>query len=139
MTNKGTLIAVATATLVAVGTALFLTQAGGDGPSRMTSLEELQARGGTPIDLETHPGQALFEQNCLSCHNGTVTKAPAVVWLEMLEPDMILSSMREGIMQQQAAHLSEDEQLHIAEYLARIELDDYVPPAPPPANSIPWL
>ena len=133
MTNKGTLIAVATATLVAVGTALFLTQAGGDGPSRMTSLEELQARGGTPIDLETHPGQALFEQNCLSCHNGTVTKAPAVVWLEMLEPDMILSSMREGIMQQQAAHLSEDEQLHIAEYLARIELDDYVPPAPPPA------
>ncbi|QZH76700.1 MAG: PQQ-binding-like beta-propeller repeat protein [Erythrobacter sp.] len=111
----------------------------GEGPSRMESLEELQARNGTPIDLQNHPGQALFAQNCLACHSGTVPKAPAVVWLEMLEPDAILSSMREGIMQQQAAHLSEADQLHIAEYLARIELDDYVPPAPPQACADPGV
>ena len=103
----------------------------GDGASQMESTDELQARIGTPIDLETHPGQALFNENCLTCHNGTVPKAPAVVWLEMLEPDVVLSAMSEGIMQQQAAHLSEEQQLNIAEYLARVELDDYESPAPP--------
>ena len=105
------------------------------GDTRMASIDELQSRGGTPIDPETHPGKALFERNCLFCHNGSVPKAPAVVWLEMLEPDVVLSSMHDGVMKQQAAHLSALEQRQIAEYLARIELADYQPPAPPPRCS----
>ncbi|WP_240624499.1 PQQ-binding-like beta-propeller repeat protein [Aurantiacibacter odishensis] len=82
--------------------------------------------------METHPGRQLFAQNCLACHSGAAPKAPAVVWLEMLEPDVVLSAMHDGIMQQQAAHLSDEEQMYIAEYLVRSELDDYQPPAPPP-------
>ena len=109
------------------------------GPNRVASTDEFQVRFGNPIDLETHPGRQLFTQNCLACHSGAVPKAPAVVWLEMLEPDTVLTSMSEGIMQQQAAHLSEEEQLHIAEYLARSELDEYQPPAPPPACQSPAL
>ena len=108
-------------------------------PSRVASTDEFQARFGDPIDLKTHPGGQLFAQNCLACHSGAAPKAPAVVWLEMLEPDTVLTSMSEGVMQQQAARLSEEEQLHIAEYLARSELDEYQPPAPPPACQNPAL
>lgn len=101
-------------------------------PSQMASTDELQSRTGTPIDLVTHPGRALYADNCLSCHSGAVTKAPATVWLEMLEPDIVLASMQGGVMQQQAAHLTLEEQTQIAEYLVRVSLDDYQPPAAPP-------
>lgn len=99
--------------------------------SRVSSTDEFQSRVGTAIDLKTHPGAALFAANCAGCHNGTVPKAPAVVWLEMLEPDAVLSAMNGGIMKQQAAHLTPIERRHVAEYLARIALEDYVPPPPP--------
>jgi polyvinyl alcohol dehydrogenase (cytochrome) len=99
--------------------------------TRMASTEELQARQGEGIDLKTHPGVALFNKNCLACHSGTVPKAPAVIWLEMMAPDAILAAMNDGLMKQQAAHLSEQERVHIAEYLARTKLADYKPPPPP--------
>lgn len=100
--------------------------------SRMTSTEELQSRQGEGIDLRTHPGVALFNANCLSCHSGAVTKAPATLWLEMMAPDAVLAAMNDGVMQQQAAHLSAQERIHIAEYLARVSLATYTPPPPPP-------
>jgi polyvinyl alcohol dehydrogenase (cytochrome) len=102
------------------------------GGERMASTDELQSRDGPTIDVKTHPGKALFEANCLGCHNGTVTKAPQVVWLEMMAPDSILGSMNGGIMSQQAAHLSAGQRVQIAEYLTRTPLADYKPPAPPP-------
>lgn len=101
------------------------------GEARMTSTEELQSRKGEGIDLETHPGVQLFEVNCLGCHSGGVPKAPAVVWLEMMEPDMVLHAMTDGVMKQQSASLSNQDKVHIAEYLARSKLADYKPPAPP--------
>ncbi|MFM9934655.1 MAG: hypothetical protein ACKVOL_00500, partial [Novosphingobium sp.] len=33
------------------------------------STDELQSRGGPTIDVERHPGKALFETNCAGCHN----------------------------------------------------------------------
>ncbi len=99
--------------------------------TRMASVEELQTRQGEGIDLKTHPGVALFNKNCLGCHSGTVPKAPAVLWLEMMAPDAILAAMDDGLMKQQAAHLSEQERAYIAEYLARTKLADYKPPPPP--------
>jgi polyvinyl alcohol dehydrogenase (cytochrome) len=103
--------------------------------TRVSSTDEFQSRDGTPIDPEKHPGKALFAENCAACHNGAVPKAPAVVWLEMLEPTMVLDSLNNGVMKQQAAHLSPTQRQEIAEYLARIELDDYVAPPPPPSCS----
>ena len=100
-------------------------------PKRMQSTDELVSRTGPTIDVENHPGRELFQQNCLFCHAGSVPKAPAVVWLEMLAPDAILKAMNGGIMSQQAAHLSEDQRRHIAEYLTRTPLADYRPPEPP--------
>jgi polyvinyl alcohol dehydrogenase (cytochrome) len=105
------------------------------GGERMNSTDELISRTGEGIDLATHPGKGLFEENCLSCHSGAVPKAPAVVWLEMLAPDAILASMNGGIMSQQAAKLSDQQRVEVAEYLTRTKLADYKPPAPPPSCS----
>jgi polyvinyl alcohol dehydrogenase (cytochrome) len=102
------------------------------GGERMRSTDELVSRSGEGIDPATHPGKALFEGNCLGCHSGGVPKAPAVVWLEMLAPDAILAAMNGGIMTQQAAHLSNQQRVEIAEHLTRTRLADYQPPAPPP-------
>ncbi|MEY4720451.1 MAG: hypothetical protein RIQ46_176, partial [Pseudomonadota bacterium] len=100
-------------------------------PKRIQSTDDLVSRSGPTIDVENHPGRELFQQNCLFCHAGSVPKAPAVVWLEMLAPDAILKAMNGGIMSQQAAHLSQEERRHVAEYLTRTPLADYRPPEPP--------
>ncbi len=96
------------------------------------STDELQSRSGPTIDVERHPGKALFEANCAACHNGGVPKAPQQVWLEMMAPDALLGAMTGGIMSQQAAHLSTIQRREIAEYLVRAPLADYRPPAQPP-------
>lgn len=101
------------------------------GSNRTKSSDEFVARKGAKIDPETHPGRQLFLENCASCHSGGVPKAPAVVWLEMMAPDAILSAMRGGVMAQQAAGLSRTQQDQIAEYLTRTRLSDYRRPPPP--------
>jgi len=105
-------------------------QAGGE---RITSTDELQSRNGPTIDIDKHPGKALFLENCAGCHNGGVPKAPQQVWLEMMAPDALLASMNGGIMTQQAAKLSGLQRQQIAEYLTRTPLADYKAP-PPPAS-----
>ena len=80
------------------------------------SIDAFQAREVT-IDTENHPGKNLYLENCNICHNGTVTKAPAKNWLELMLPKTILRTMNEGIMQLQSSHLSTEERILIAEYL----------------------
>ena len=80
------------------------------------STDAFQAREVT-IDTENHPGKNLYLENCDICHDGTVTKAPAKNWLELMLPSNILRAMNEGIMQFQSSHLSAEERILIAEYL----------------------
>ena len=100
-------------------------------PARMQSTDELVSRAGDAIDPANHPGKALFAENCAGCHEGGVPKAPAVVWLEMMAPDAILGAMQGGVMTREASHLTNKQQVEVAEYLTRIRLADYKPPAPP--------
>ena len=95
------------------------------------STDEFQSRAGKPIDVEHHPGKDLFETNCAGCHNGAVPKAPQQVWLEMMSPDAVLAALNGGVMARQAADLSPQQRVQIAEYLSRISLADYKAPAPP--------
>lgn len=103
--------------------------------TRVRTTDEFVARSGAAIDPETHPGKDLFQANCATCHNGQVPKAPATVWLEMMAPDAILGSLEGGVMSAQASHLEEAEKRQIAEYLTRVSLEAYVPPAPPKSCS----
>lgn len=129
-----------------VSSLLLLIVAGCDNPAKSVSetetndvevigheagTEALLSREGNVIDPKTHPGRALFETNCLTCHGGDVAKAPAAVWLEMMSPDLLLSAMSDGIMKEQSAHLSIEQQTLIAEYISRTSLANYQPPEPP--------
>lgn len=95
------------------------------------AVDALVSRAGAGIDAATHPGNKLFAENCLTCHDGRVPKAPAAVWLEMMSPDALIDVMKDGIMSSQASHLTSEEQLQIAEYITRTSLQDYVPPEAP--------
>ena len=68
------------------------------------------------------PGKVLYETHCASCHNGGVTKAPHLTFLEMLNPVAIVSAMNDGIMRTQAAALTQSERVHVAEYITQVPL-----------------
>ena len=106
---------------------------------RVTSRDEFQTRIGTPIDPDKHPGKKLFAEHCAGCHEGGVPKAPNTVWLEMMSPDAILGAMNGGVMSRMAEGLSAQQRVQVAEYLARVSLADYKPPAPPPRCDSPAL
>ena len=88
------------------------------------STDELIIREIT-IDPETHPGNALYQENCAICHDGSIQKAPASNWLEMLIPQALLRTINDGIMAEQSAHLSKEEKIQIVEYIVRKDRKDF--------------
>lgn len=92
---------------------------------------EVFSREGAPFDPDRHPGKALFAANCSSCHLGQVPRAPHREFLEMMQPDAIVKALTEGVMQQQAAALSAEQKLQVAEYLSRAERAHWKTPAAP--------
>jgi polyvinyl alcohol dehydrogenase (cytochrome) len=64
-----------------------------------------------------HPGLALYEANCATCHNGSVVEAPSKDAISLQGSEALVRVMAFGIMKPQAAHLTSIERRHIAEYL----------------------
>ena len=92
-------------------------------PETLGSTDEMQT-GAADFDRAAHPGNRLYQEHCSDCHDGTVPKAPAFNWIEMLPASAILKSLEEGLMRSQAAGLTSAERMAIAEYLARQNLSD---------------
>jgi polyvinyl alcohol dehydrogenase (cytochrome) len=81
----------------------------------------------------THPGEALYTENCASCHDQPFYKAPSRLFLSALGPKNILAVLNNGAMREQASALSSGDRLAVAEYLSGRSLADMVEPALPPA------
>ena len=81
---------------------------------------------------QAHPGEAPYREHCASCHEGGVYKAPHRMFVSMMAPDAILSSMA-GIMAAQSEALSGQEKTDVAEYLAGRSLASTQVEFPPPA------
>ena len=62
-------------------------------------------------------GAQLYTQRCAGCHDGPVAKAPHKIVFSLLGPEYILSAMNDGIMQAQAAGLTETQKIMLAEHL----------------------
>lgn len=62
-------------------------------------------------------GAQLYTQRCAGCHDGPVAKAPHKIVFPMLGPEYVLSAMNGGIMQAQAAGLTEMQKIMLAEHL----------------------
>ncbi len=72
---------------------------------------------------ESPQGSELYEKHCASCHNGGVSKAPEITLLQIMSPRSILRAMQSGVMQSQAADMSDAEKRLLAEHLAGQSLD----------------
>ena len=75
------------------------------------------SRAELPVDQEPD-GAALYQQHCASCHEGGVAKAPQLSLLQIMPPTSILRAMQGGVMQTQAAAMSDAQQRSLAEYLS---------------------
>lgn len=99
-------IKVSFATVVAITVYLFGLQ-GEYGVSQVTSA----------LSEDEISGKIVFEENCQSCHDGGVAKAPHRDMLSLMDPGMIVKALNDGAMQPQAAHLSALEKTAVAAYL----------------------
>lgn len=77
----------------------------------------------------------LFEQHCLSCHGGEVSKAPQLSLLQIMSASSVLRAMDSGVMQAQSSKLSQSQKEGIAEYLTGQKLSDASQLALPPLCS----
>jgi polyvinyl alcohol dehydrogenase (cytochrome) len=94
-----------------------------DEPATLSSTDEFQR---TSFDFgprEEMPGAQIYQQNCAHCHDGTVSRAPHFIWLEMMTPKGMLRAMTDGVMKTQSAMLSEEDRRHIVEYVTRAPAD----------------
>ncbi len=66
---------------------------------------------------DSHPGKMLYDKNCSQCHNQSVARAPDYSLLQQLPADIVLHSLREGMMQPMAKVLSDEEKIQVAEYV----------------------
>jgi len=83
------------------------------------------------LDRETLPGAAVYHQRCQSCHEGQAPKAPSKVFVQMLSPESIYRALSVGIMQTQAAGLSDADKRQVAEYLSGTPFGAPQPPEAP--------
>lgn len=65
----------------------------------------------------TKDGATLYQENCASCHEGGVPKAPHSVTFNMSPASSIMTAMN-GVMSQQSEHLSDEEKVVLAEFLS---------------------
>ena len=93
-------------------------------PATLGSIDEQYAWVGDLGDRDALPGKPLYIEHCAGCHEAQVYKAPHTTWLELMSPQVLYRSITEGIMQSQAAHLSDGDKQHIVEYITQMRLGD---------------
>ena len=89
----------------------------------LKSTDDMVARSGDFGPREQMPGAALYAERCAACHNGSVPKAPHMIWLEMMRPQAIVRALEAGLMSAQGVTLSAEQKRHVAEYITREPAD----------------
>ena len=110
---------------------LSAANAASDVPATLQSTDEMRVVSGALGERSALPGAALYARHCLACHAGQVYKAPHTSWLEMMPARTIYRAMTEGLMQVQAAELSDTEKRQVVEYLLQEPFSDAQMNLPP--------
>ena len=108
--------------------------AGGAPQDDLGALKQKMDASKAGIDREALPGAAIYHERCQHCHEGQAPKAPSRTFVEMMTPEAIYRALSAGIMQTQAAGLSEPDQRHVAEYLSGVPFGASKPPASIPCT-----
>ncbi len=90
------------------------------------SLPESESSAQSMLDLfrakQAMPGRPIYETACAACHDGAVKKAPHRDMLGLMPPEMILRSLTDGIMREEAAALDDEQKVLVAEFIAGAEI-----------------
>lgn len=65
----------------------------------------------------------IYDTRCAICHNGGSPEAPRLEALKLLPEERILAAFKTGVMQNQAAMLSDKQQVALAAYISEVEAD----------------
>ena len=112
-------------------------------PEVQEAAAESESSSQTMLDIfrakRAMPGHPIYVANCAVCHDGAVKRAPHWDLLGLMTPEAILRSMTDGIMREEAAVLSDDERVLVAEYLAGAELGDAPEGIPACSDEVPAI
>ncbi len=71
-----------------------------------------------PQRLGTEFGISAFERECTKCHgNSAVDRAPSPAAIRQMPPERIYAAITTGVMQTQAANLTDEQKRRLAEYM----------------------
>ena len=62
-----------------------------------------------------HPGQAVYENTCASCHDDVMPRTPHVDLLHRMTADSIYDAVTNGMMKENAADLSDNDRRAVAD------------------------
>ena len=71
---------------------------------------------------DSHPGFAVYQEGCASCHGGGDARAPRLGILRAMSADDLRYALTEGLMAQQGSALSAQDRATVVEYLAAPEV-----------------
>ena len=80
---------------------------------------------------EALPGHAVYKEVCAACHDGGMPKAPHESMISMMTPEAIVRALTTGIMKDNAAGLSGEQKVQVAEYLSGKKLGEAKVQEPP--------
>ena len=69
------------------------------------------------IDADYVLGKQLYQARCVSCHAGTMPKAPQMAALKLYQPERIIKSLTSGVMSTTGLSLSASEMQQVAYYV----------------------
>lgn len=84
----------------------------------------------TDVSAERSGAEA-YAEACAQCHQGQMPRAPHRNMLEIMSPESIVRAMASGVMQQEAAGLSNREREAVAKYLTGRAIVAEAAPEPP--------
>lgn len=79
----------------------------------------------TQADAPPHPGQAIYQESCGTCHNQPeATRSPSLETLQKMRVQVLTYAINEGKMKAQAAHLDSEEKRLLVDYLSNKNQND---------------
>jgi polyvinyl alcohol dehydrogenase (cytochrome) len=75
-------------------------------------------------------GGKVYRENCAACHDTGVGRAPQRIILSFMTPAAIHGALSSGVMREQAAKLTEEQKIAVAEHLSQREFTAKTRPAP---------
>lgn len=69
-------------------------------------------------EIAKRAGAEVFQANCAVCHGGSISEAPKLASLKLLSKEAIVTTLRTGVMRNQADRLSKEQHEQLAAFIS---------------------